>query len=153
MENSLKTLRIDLRTRLERMDKEEFKLFFSILTHYWVKLKAFISSQSFVNLWCELNLICSDVDEGFPDPYDRELIKSYCQEHPFYFIDILDLRLVIKLFCANLDDRLDVLIKVLDKLDTDGLWAAYACCNEALGMSENIEELVQLTEEKIKRFS
>lgn len=153
MENSLKTLRIDLRTRLERMDKEEFKLFFSILTHYWVKLKAFISSQSFVNLWCELNLICSDVDEGFPDPYDRELIKSYCQEHPFYFIDILDLRLVIKLFCAHLDDRLDVLIKVLDKLDTDGLWAAYACCNEALGMSENIEELVQLTEEKIKRFS
>jgi len=130
-----------------KLDSRQFKLFYSILVHYWVKQKAFISEQSFLNLWCELNLICSEVDEGFPDPYyDRELIKSYCQVHPYYFIDIIDLELVKKLFCEHCDDRLDILAHVVDKLDTEGLWAAYACCNEALGLSEDINELVVGTE-------
>jgi hypothetical protein len=112
-----------------------------------VKHKVFISSQNFLNLWCELNLICSEVDESFPDPYyDRELVKSYCQVHPYYFIDILDLRLIINLFCEHCDDRLDILIQVIDKLDTEGLRAAYAYCNEALDLNENIDELVYETE-------
>jgi hypothetical protein len=112
-----------------------------------VKHKVFISSQNFLNLWCELNLICSQVDESFPDPYyDRELVKSYCQVHPYYFIDILDLRLIINLFCEHCDDRLDILIQVIDKLDTEGLRAAYAYCNEALDLNENIDELVYETE-------
>ena len=109
-----------------KLDVQQFKLVYSILVHYWVKRKAFISEQSFLNLWCELNLICSEVDEGFPDPYyDRELIKSYCQAHPYYFIDIIDLGLVKKLFCEHCDDRLDILAQVVDKLNTEGLWAAY----------------------------
>jgi hypothetical protein len=112
-----------------------------------VKHQVFISSQNFLNLWCELNLICSEVDESFPDPYyDRELVKSYCQVHPYYFIDILDLRLIINLFCEHCDDRLDILIQVIDKLDTEGLRAAYAYCNEALDLNENIDELVYETE-------
>lgn len=131
---------------MSRLDAQEFKLFYSILVHYWVKQKAFISNQNFVNLWCELNLICSQVDESFPDPYDRELIKSYCQTHPYYFIDIIDLNLVKNLFCEYLDDRLDIQIQVIDKLDTEGLWAAYAYSNEALSLDENIDELVSGTE-------
>ena len=135
-----------LKEYMSQLDTQQFKLFYSIFVHYWVKQKAFISNQNFVNLWCELNLICSQVDESFPDPYDRELIKSYCQAHPYYFIDILDLRLIINLFCEHLDDRLDILMQVINKLDTEGLWAAYAYSNEALGMSENIDELVSGTE-------
>ena len=93
-------------------------------------------------------MVCSEVDESFPDPYyDRELIKSYCQTHPYYFIDILDLRLIINLFCEHCDDRIDILIQAISKLDTEGLWAAYAYCNEALGLSENIYELVSGTEQ------
>ena len=116
-----------------------------------MKEKAFINKQNFLNLWCELNLICSEVDESFPDPYnDHELIKSYCQAHPYYFIDILDLGLIINLFCEHCDDRLDILEQVIFKLDTEGLWVAYACCNEALGLSENIYELVAGTEEWMK---
>lgn len=134
-----------------KLDVQQFKLFYSILVHYWVKQKAFISEQSFLNLWCELNLICSEVDEGFPDPYyDRELIKSYCQAHPYYFIDIIDLELVKKLFCEHCDDRLDILADVVDKLDTEGLWAAYACSNKALDLNENIDELVCETEKWMK---
>ena len=135
-----------LKEYMSRLDAQEFKLFYSILVHYWVKQKAFISNQNFVNLWCELNLICSQVDESFPDPYDRELIKSYCQAHPYYFIDILDLNLVKNLFCEHCDDRIDILMQVINKLDTEGLWAAYAYSNKALGMSENIDELVSGTE-------
>jgi hypothetical protein len=143
-----------LKEYMSRLDTQQFKLLYSIIVHYWVKTKAFISEQNFLNLWCELNFICSEVDESFPDPYyDRELIKSYCQAHPYYFIDILDLSLIINLFCEHCDDRIDILIQVINNLNTEGLWAAYARCNEALGMSEKIEELVQLTEEKIKKFS
>ena len=45
---------------------------------------------SFLNLWCELNQLCHDIDESFPDPHDEhELVKDYCKAHPYYFIDIL----------------------------------------------------------------
>jgi hypothetical protein len=135
-----------LKEDMSRLDTQQFKLFYSIFVHYWVKCKAFISNQSFLNLWCELNLICSEVDDGFPDPYDHELIKSYCQAHPYYFIDILDLRLIINLFCEHCNDRLDILIEVINKLNTEGLWAAYAYSNEALGLNESIDELVSGTE-------
>ena len=135
-----------LKEHMSRLDTQQFKLFFSILVHYWVKHKVFISSRNFFNLWCELNLICSEVDESFPDPYNRNLIKSYCQTHPYYFIDILDLELVINLFCEHLDDKLDILTQVINKLNTEGLWAAYAYSNEALGLSESIDELVSGTE-------
>ena len=135
-----------LKEYMSRLDTQQFKLFYSIFVHYWVKHKAFISNQNFLNLWCELNLICAEVDEGFPDPYDRDLIKSYCQAHPYYFIDILDLKIIVNLFCEHCDDRLVVLIQVIDKLDTEGLWAAYAYSNEALGLSEDIDELVSGTE-------
>ena len=65
-----------LKKYMLRLDAQQFKLFYSIFVHYWVEHKVFISSQNFLNLWCELNLICSEVDESFPDPYyDRELVK------------------------------------------------------------------------------
>ena len=139
-----------LRECMSRLDTQQFKLFFGILVHYWVKHKVFISSRNFFNLWCELNLICSHVDESFPDPYDRNLIKSYCQEHPYYFIDILDLRLIINLFCEYCDNKLDILTQVIDKLDTEGLRVAYACSNKALGLNENVDELVYETEKWMK---
>lgn len=136
-----------LKEYMSRLDAQQFKLLYSIIVHYWVKTKAFISEQNFLNLWCELNFICSEVDESFPDPYyDRELIKSYCQAHPYYFIDILDLSLIINLFCEHCDDRIDVLIQVIDKLDTEGLRAAYAYSNKVLGLGEDIDELVYETE-------
>ena len=135
-----------LKEYMSRLDVQQFKLFYSIFVHYWVKHKAFISNQNFLNLWCELNLICAEVDEGFPDPYDRDLIKSYCQAHPYYFIDILDLKIIVNLFCEHCDDRLDILMEVINKLDTEGLQVAYAYSNEALGLSEDIDELVSGTE-------
>ena len=143
-----------LKDELLKLDKGQLKLFYSVLVHYWLKNNSFISKQNFFNLWCELNELCSEVDEGFPEPhYDHELLKSYCQAHPFYFIDILDPGLVIKLFCEHLDNKVDILTQVINKLNTEGLRAAYACSNKALGLAENIDNLVIETETYIKYFS
>ena len=136
-----------LKDELLKLDKKQLKLFYSVLVHYWLKNKSFISKQNFFNLWCELNELCSEVDESFPEPHDdHELLKSFCQAHPFYFIDILDTGLVIKLFCEHLDNKIDILANVVNKLRTGGLKAAYACCNEALAMTEDVEKLVLETE-------
>ena len=137
--------------QLHRLNTKQFKLFYGLLVHCWVNQKIFISKQNFFNLWCELNVLCHEVDEGFPNIYDHKLVKSYCQEHPYYFIDILDLETVIKLFCEHIDDRIDILAALVQKLDMEGIRAAYA--NEVLGLNEDIEDLVAQTEEHVDAFS
>ena len=102
--------RARLRENLYKLDTYHMKLFYGILVHCWVSQKAFISAQNFKNLWCELNYLCSIVDEGFPDPYDdHELLKSFCQAHPYYFIDRLSHEVIIDLFCEHLTERLEYL--------------------------------------------
>ena len=89
-----------LEDSLLQLDKKQLKLFYGILVRYWIKYKFFTSKQNFYNLWCELNELCHDIDEGFPEPHDDlELLKSYCHSNPYYFIDILDSDIIIKLFC------------------------------------------------------
>lgn len=134
-----------LKTNLDKLDKHQFKLFYSILVHYCVNYKYFINEQDFFNLWCELNELCHEVDESFPEPHDdHNLIKSYCQEHPYYFINILDLELIKKLFCQYLDKDLDTITVAIEKLRTGDLRAAYEYINEAMDLSENIDELVKI---------
>ncbi len=143
-----------LKEELLKLDKRQLKLFYSVLVHYWLKNKSFISKQNFFNLWCELNELCNEVDEGFPEPHDdHQLLKSFCQAHPFYFIDILDPGLVIKLFCEYLDNKIDILATAANKLRTEDLRAAYGCCNEALGIAEDVEKLVLETEAYIGYFA
>ena len=138
---------------LSKLDKDQLKVFYGLLIHYRVSQNVFISRKNVFNLWCELNVLCHEVDEGFPDITDHELIKSYCHAHPYYFIDILDAEIVVKLFCEYLDDKLDILATMAQKLDTEGIWAACECANKALGLGENIDELVTEIEKHIKEFS
>ena len=89
---------------------EQFKAFYAALVHYWVNHRFFISKQNFYGLWCELNLLCHEMDESFPNQYDdREAVKEFCHYHPYYFIDRLPLELVAKLFAEHVDDRIDIL--------------------------------------------
>ena len=138
---------------LSKLDKAQLKAFYGMLIHYRVNQNAFISRQNVFNLWCELNVLCHEVDESFPDIYDHELVKSYCHEHPYYFIDILDTEPVIKLFCQYLDDRHDVLTTMAQKLDTEGIRGACEYADEALGLAENVDELAAEIEEHIRVFS
>ena len=147
-------IKLQLKNNLLRLNKEQLKMFYGMLVHYWVKYKFFISKQNFLNLWCELNYLCYEVDESFPDPYnDHKLIKSFCQAHPYYFIDMLAPELVINLFCQYFDDRLGILAMIAHKLGVDGLKAAYEYSNEALGLSENVDMLVPEGEEHIRSCS
>lgn len=148
-----KVIRKKLKEKLLKLDNRQFKLFYGMLVHYWVKKKYFISSQNFLNLWCELNELCYEVDESFPDPYDdHEFLKSYCQAHPYYFIDILDPGLITDLFCEHLDDRLDVLATIADKLTTGDLRTSYEYSNRVLGLDEDVDELVADSLEHLKTY-
>ena len=149
-----KNARSTLKDNLMKLSPYQLKLFYGMLVHYWAEYRYFISKQSFKNLWCELNYLCSIVDECFPDPFDdHELLRSYCHAHPYYFIDILSPEIVAELFCEHLDDRIDILVIIANKLATEGLWVAYESSNKALALSENINELVAQTEEHIKIVS
>ena len=143
-----------LKDNLRELNKYQLKLFYGMLVYYWAAHRYFISKQNFFNLWCELNSLCAEVDESFPDPFDdHELLKSYCHEHPYYFIDILAPELVINLLCEYFDDRIDTLAMIANKLRTEGLKAAYERSNEALGLSENVDELVLNAEDQLRAFS
>ena len=148
-----KVIRRKLKERLLQLDNRQLKMFYGMLVHYWVKYRFFISSQNFLNLWCELNKLCSDMDEGFPDPYDdRELLKSYCQSHPYYFIDILEPELIADLFCEYLDDRLNILVAIIDKLTTGDLRASYEYSNRVLGVHEDVDGLVKESLEHLRTY-
>ena len=148
-----KVIRSKLKEKLLKLDNRQFKLFYGMLVHYWVKKKYFISDQNFLNLWCELNEHCYEVDESFPDPYDdHELLKSFCQSHPYYFIDILEPGLIADLFCEYLDDRLNILVAIIDKLTTGDLRASYEYSNRVLGMNENVDDLVKESLEHLKAY-
>ena len=143
-----------LRENLLKLNAHQLKLFYSMLVHYFVHHQAFISKQNFLNLWCELNYACAEVDESFPDPYDdRELLKSFCHNHPYYFIDILGTERSADLLCQYLDDSIDILVEIADKLYTGGPGALYEYSNSVLGLSENVNELVMEAEKHIKMFS
>ena len=143
-----------LRENLLKLNAHQLKLFYSMLVHYFVHHQAFISKQNFLNLWCELNYACAEVDPSFPDPYDdHNLLKSFCHSHPYYFIDILGAERSADLLCQHLDDRIDILAKIVDKLNTGGPGALYEYSNSALGLSENVNELVMEAEKHIKMFS
>ena len=142
-----------LKDHLDQLDKQHFKMFYSMLVHYWANHQYFINKQNFFNLWCELNELCHEADESFPDQYDDyELIKSFCVERPYYFIDIIDLQLVKTIFCKHLDDRIDILSAVVNKLSTEGIHAAYEYSNVALGLNENVDDLVDGTVKYLNSF-
>ena len=147
-------LKAELKQNLNKLNKEQFKKFWRLFLHYWINYNLFISKQLFFNLWCELNFLCYEVDESFPSPYDdHNLIKSFCEAHPYYFIDILDLDIVKNLFCDHLNDKIDILSTIAKKLHIDGLRASYEYSNKALGLNENVEEIVAKAEKHIKAFS
>ena len=154
MNHKDKVDRTILKDQLRKLNKRQLKQFYGILVHAWASRKAFISNQNFHNLWCELNYNCAIADDSFPSPYDDyELLRSFCRAHPYYFIDVLNPELIITLFCDHLDDRLDVLASIAEKLGTEGLRATLESSKAALGLTEDVEALMIETERHISYYS
>lgn len=139
---------------LSKLNPLQFKIFYSIFVHYWVSYKYFFNKQNLFNLWCELNRLCHELDESFPDEYDnKEEIASFCKSHPYYFIDKLPINIIASLFADHIDDRIDILTNVAKILYETDIRAAYTYANKALGLNEPIDILVSQTQALIKRFS
>ncbi len=133
---------------LSTLDRYKFKVFYSIFVHCWAQDKSFITKQNLFNLWCELNALCHELDESFPDQYDdHKLIKSFCQAHPYYFIDMLPLELVAKLFSEYCDKNLAVLTKLGKILQNEGALAAISFLIDKFNLDNTVEELVSDIEE------
>ena len=138
---------------LSKLTSYQFKVFYAAFVHYRVHHECFISKQNLFNLWCELNLLCHELDESFPDQYDdHEALKDFCHFHPYYFINRLPLDLVAKLFAQYVDDRVDMLTNFAKILYESDMRAAYSYTNDALELNESIDELVSETEIHIKFF-
>ena len=104
-------------------------------------------------MWCEINLLCHELDENFPDQYDdHNAIKDFWHFHPYYFIDHLPLDLLANLFAEHITDRIDILINFVKRLLEADTRAAYTYMNEALALDESIDHLVSETETHIKFF-
>ena len=148
------TINRTLYTNLSKLSADQFKAFYTAFVHYLVNHNFFITKQNYHNLWCELNLLCHELDESFPDPYDDyEAMRSFCHYHPYYFLDRIPLDLVASLFAEHMDDRVEILAnfaKILSDADTH---AAYAYINEALGLTESVDDLTLETQIHIEFFS
>ena len=63
---------------LKELTPDQFKAFYSLFVHQWANNRFFISDQNLFNLWCELNFLCHEFDESFPDQYDDfEIARSF----------------------------------------------------------------------------
>ena len=139
---------------LSKLDIAQFKTFYAIVVHYWANYRYFISNQNFFNLWCELNQLCNEFDEGFPDPHDDyDKMRSFYKTHPYYFTEKLPVELIAKLFAKHINNRVDILSNIATTLYKKGTSAAYTYANKALCLDESVDELVTETLEHIKYFS
>ena len=128
---------------LNKFNQTQFKNFYIIFVRYWLTYNFFISKQKLYNLWCELNRLCHESDESFPDRYDDFAeMRYFWQVHPYYFIERLPLPIVAQLFAEYVDNRVDILVNIVKTLSESDVYAACAYADKALGLDGAIETIV-----------
>lgn len=146
--------KLSLYQHLQKLSPAQFKIFYGAFVHYWVNYKYFISKQNLFNLRCELNQLCHEFDESFPNQYeDHKLIKSFFLANPYYYIDVLPIKLMAKLFAEYVDNHIDILASVAKTIYETDIRAAYTYANDALGLNESVEKIVSEAQDHIKQFS
>lgn len=122
--------------------------------HYLARYQCFISEQNLFNLRCELNQLCHELDESFPDQYDdHELMQSFISAHPYYYMDKLPIELMASLFTEFVDNRIDVLTGIAKAAGETDIHGVYTYANKALGLNEQISTLATKAQNHIKDFS
>ena len=143
-----------LYNQLKKLNKLQFKIFYGVFVHYLVKYKCFISKQKLFNLRCELNQLCHELDESFPDQYDdHQLMKSFFLAHPYYYMDKLPIELMASLFAEFVDNRIDVLTGIAKAVGETDIHGVYTYANHILGLKEQIDVLATQAQMHIKDFS
>lgn len=152
--NTTSDSQILIEESLGKLNTKQFKIFYAIIIHCRAHNKHFISTQNFFNLWCELNLLCAEFDESFPSPYDDHLLlKSFCKSHPYYFIDILPLELIAKLFSEHLDQHLNTLLNLIQIIYEDDYKAAHQYIIDKFNIDHTADKIVYDLENHIKQYS
>ena len=146
--------KLALYSQLRELNVAQFKIFYGVFVHYLARYRYFISKQNFVNLRCELNLLCHELDESFPEQYDDyEIMKSFFLVHPYYYMDKLPIELMAKLFSELVDNRIDVLTGIAKAAAETDIHGVYAYANHILGLNEQIDILAAQAKQHIKDFS
>ena len=146
--------RLALYNSLRKLDESQFKIFYGAFVHYVVKYKCFISKQNLFNLRCELNQLCHELDESFPDQYDdHELMKSFFLVHPYYYMSKLPIELMAKLFAKHTDDRIGILAGIARTVYETDIHGVYTFANYILGLNEQIDVLAAQAQKHIEDFS
>lgn len=146
--------RLALYNSLRKLDESQFKIFYGAFVHYVVKYKCFISKQNLFNLRCELNQLCHELDESFPDQYDdHELMKSFFLVHPYYYMSKLPIELMAKLFAKHTDDRIGILAGIARAVFETDIHGVYTFANYILGLNEQIDVLAAQAQKHIEDFS
>lgn len=148
------TLNSSLYESLNKLSTDQFKILYGAFVHYFINHKCFITKQNLLNMWCEINLCCHEMDESFPDQFDDfDLVRSFVHRYPYYFIDRLPIQLIAGLFADHVDNHIDLLTNIAKTLFESGITAAYTYANEALGLEESIDTLVAEAQNHIRLFS
>lgn len=143
-----------LYNNLKKLNKEQFKIFYGAFVHYWAEYRFFISQQNLFNLRCDLNLLCHELDESFPDQYDDyDAMKSFFLAHPYYYMDKLPIERMAKLFSEYVNDHIDILAAIAQTIFEADLCTAYTYANKALGLNEHMDTIIAQAQEHIKDFS
>ena len=143
-----------IKESLGKLDRKQFKIFYAIIVHCRAHDKHFISTQNFFNLWCELNALCAEFDESFPSPYDDHLlIKSFCNAHPYYFIDILPIELIAKFFSEHLDQHLDIVPNLITLIYKEDPKTVHQYIIDEFNINHTADELFHDLENHIKQHS
>lgn len=143
-----------IRESLCKLDAKQLKTFYAIIVHCRAHNIHFISTQNLFNLWCELNVLCAELDESFPTPYDDQLLlKSFCSTHPYYFIDILPIELIAKLFAEHLDQHPNTLINLIQIMYEQDSKAAHQYIIDKFKFNHTADELDFDLKEHIKQYS
>ena len=136
---------------LGKFNERQLKEFYTVMVHYWLSKKWFISNTSFMRLWLKFNEMCWKTKKGFPDPRNpSKKLTKYCQAHPYYFIDILPPKTVAMMFVQHLDKKLSLLAKVVELIYNKGLRETFEYINKEFEFKEDIDSLVKISEELIK---
>lgn len=136
-----------------KLNIKQFKFLYGNIVHCWAHGNGFISDENFNTLWYELNILCYDIDDNFPNPYeDHNELKMFCHAHPYYFIDRLPIEQVAWLFSEYCDKNLGVLFAFVQILHKCSFMEAQKYILDSFKSEHTADELVTDLENHIRYF-
>ena len=147
-----------LKVCLKQLNKRKFKIWYTMLVHFYQEHDLFITPLSFRDLWLKIGARCHVKDQTSPNPYSGQIhnYTEHWKQNPYFFFDILSLSDLSVQFSRYCDDNVEILARIAEMLFLKDTRAAYEYVIQALNLPENSEEsiddLVLQIEEHVARY-